>query len=193
MGSVSEENKEKVEDSTKEKEVGKEKEVDQLKIVTAESIARKNEIAKLRAELDAIEAEKTKSAEAKLLKDGEYKTLLESKEAEIAKLKPDAEAYAMYREDVVNQIKESMGDSWEDAFASLPLSAMQKLAKVQIAKADKIEVDNNQSEKITVKLELTENDKEEALRRYPSSTPETAFELYKSNLLKIRERQKQKG
>ena len=193
MGSVSEENKEKVEDSTKEKEVGKEKEVDQLKIVTAESIARKNEIAKLRAELDAIEAEKTKSAEAKLLKDGEYKTLLESKEAEIAKLKPDAEAYAMYREDVVNQIKESMGDSWEDAFASLPLSAMQKLAKVQIAKADKIEVDNNQSEKITVKLELTENDKEEALRRYPNSTPETAFELYKSNLLKIRERQKQKG
>ena len=193
MGSVSEENKEKVEDSTKDKEVGKEKEVDQLKIVTAESIARKNEIAKLRAELDAIEAEKTKSAEAKLLKDGEYKTLLESKEAEIAKLKPDAEAYAMYREDVVNQIKESMGDSWEDAFASLPLSAMQKLAKVQIAKADKIEVDNNQSEKITVKLELTENDKEEALRRYPNSTPETAFELYKSNLMKIRERQKQKG
>jgi len=189
MGSVSEEIKEVV----KEKEVGKEKEVDQLKIVTAESMARKNEIATLKAKLDAIDAEKVKEQEAKLLKDGEYKTLIETKEAEIARLKPDAEAYGLYKESVTAQLKEEMGDNWDDAFASLPLSTQQKMAKVQVVKTEKIDVDNTSTDKMVVKIELTETDKNEALRRYPNSEPEKAYEFYKHNLMKIRERQKQKG
>ena len=194
MGSVSEEKKETIskEAEVEKKEVEERKEPDELKKVVAESMARKNEIATLKAKLDEIEAEKVKQEEAKLLKAGEYEKLIKAKEEEISKLRPDAEAYSAYKTSVIEDTKKVLGEDWEDAFGSLPLSAIQKLAKVQVKK-EKIDTDTGiKGAKEDFKIELTEGDKAEAIRRYPSSTLEKAYELYKDNLIKIKQRQIQK-
>ena len=164
-------------------------------IKTTRSEAAANRVALKEAQkvLDEIKTKEEQLAEEDLKKKGEYETLISSKEALISELQKKANAFDEYSKSVIEEVKTSLGDDWDDSFATLPLSSLKKLMK-KTAVVEKVEVDSaNHSKKLELtSVSLTKDEERLAVERYPNVIKEKAFELFKGNKLKKLERLKDK-
>jgi hypothetical protein len=151
-----------------------------------EAASRRIEAKQLKEKLEAIELKEAKEAEEKLKKNGDYEKILSEKEAKLAD-----EIRAME----IESAKKIFGDNWKDEFENLSIPALKNLtAMVSKEVVKKVDHDDpTKQKKEESKVELTESDKSEALRRYPNLSPERAYELYKGNLITKLEREKTKG
>lgn len=159
-----------------------------------EAASRRIEAKQLKEKLEAIELKEAKEAEEKLKKNGDYEKILSEKETLISGLSEKAKAFDEYYNSEIENAKKVLGENWEDEFSKLSLPAIKKLTstftKEAIKKVD--HDDPTKQKKEESKIELTESDKGEALRRYPNVSPERAYELYKGNLITKLEREKLK-
>lgn len=160
-----------------------------------EAASRRIEAKQLKEKLEAIELKESKEAEEKLKKNGEYEKLLSEKESLIAGLNEKAKAFDEYYNAEIENAKKVLGENWEDEFSKLSLPALKKLtstfSKEAVKKVDHDDPTGKKKEES--KIELTESEKNEALRRYPNMIPEKAYELYRGNLITKLEREKTKG
>ena len=95
--------------------------------------ARLNEEIAKRKELDArlSEFEKAKEIEAqkKLEEEGEYKTILSNKDAEIERLKPFEEELVKWKKEQRDEILSTMSDVDKEEFGDLPYGQLKKVAR----------------------------------------------------------------
>lgn len=159
-----------------------------------EAASRRIEAKQLKEKLEAIELKEAKEAEEKLKKNGDYEKILSEKEAKIAELSIKAKLADEIRAMEIESAKKIFGDNWKDEFENLSLPALKNLtAMVSKEVVKKVDHDDpTKQKKEESKIELTESDKGEALRRYPNVSPERAYELYKGNLITKLEREKLK-
>lgn len=165
-----------------------------IKETRSEAKTRRIKGNELEAELDKYKAIEQKAKDDDLKKKGEYETLLTNKDAEIDKYKPKAEEWDAYISNKREDIKKELGENWDDDYDSLNLSALEKLsAKLTKTTTTKTTVDNpNNTSKEFENIELTESEKNEAVRRYPNLDKEVAFKLHKESKIKKLKRQKDK-
>tara|TARA_Y100001938_G_scaffold20426_1_gene25881 strand:+ start:1715 stop:2305 length:591 start_codon:yes stop_codon:yes gene_type:complete len=95
--------------------------------------ARLNEEIAKRKELDArlSEFEKAKEIEAqkKLEEEGEYKTILSNKDAEIERLKPFEEELVKWKKEQRDEILSTMSEADREEFGDLPYGQLKKVAR----------------------------------------------------------------
>ena len=165
-----------------------------IRATRSEAAANRVKAKELEAKLDGFQTKENKLKEEELKKKGEYQTLLTEKDAKIVELDKKAKLFDEYYTSEVESVKKTMGENWVEEFSNLSLTALKKLAATMTKEMQmKIDVDDpNKSKKEEVKLELTESDKEKARELYPHLTTERAYELYKGNLLKLKQLAKQK-
>lgn len=123
----------------------------------------------LEKRLDTIEkdkeAQKTKEMEEKQ----QFKELADKYKTDFEKLKselePDALAYRAYKEKELEEIKELLGDDWDDNMKNLPPETLKKLVAKKIP--DKVADTDGAGIKVNVKKlidQLTEAERKEAQR-----------------------------
>ena len=139
------------------------------------------EIAKMKADVKAKE-------EAKLVEDGKIQELLDSKILEVTglqserdKLKIVAEESTNFKAAQVEIYKKKMGSKWNDEYANLSLTALDALVNQAVPK--RVGTDPGaDAEKPDV--ELTEDQKRDAVAKYPHVPVEKAYEYHAHNLIK---------
>ena len=139
-----------------------------------------DEIAKMKATQKAID-------DAKLLEDGKIQELLDAKtleltttQSELEQTKTVAEELTTFKAAKVEDAKQKMGSRWNDSYATLPLTVMDKLANEA---APKIAGSDNGASGEHADVELTDDQKRSAEAAYAFVKKEKAWEYYKHNLI----------
>ncbi len=140
-----------------------------------------DKIAKMEADVKAKE-------EAKLVEDGKIQELLDAKILEVTglqserdKLKTVAEESTNFKAAQVEIYKKKMGVRWNDEYANLSLTALDTLVNQAVPK--KVGTDGGaDAEKPDV--ELSDDQKRDAIAKYPHISVEKAYEYHIDNLIK---------
>ena len=135
-----------------------------------------------------MEADEKAKAEAKLVEDGKIQELLDSKILEVTGLQSERDKFKIVAEESTNfkaaQVKiyeKRMGSKWNDEYANLSLTALDTLVSQAVPK--KVGTDLGPSgEKPDV--ELSEDQKRDAVAKYPHVPVEKAYEYHTHNLIK---------
>ena len=142
----------------------------------------------LEEKIATMEADIKAKSDAKLLEDGKIQELLDAKileltstKTELDKVKIVAEESTNFKAAQVEIYKKRMGGKWLDDYAMLSLTALDTLVNNAVPK--KIGTDGGaDAEKPDV--ELTDDQKRDAIAKYPHVKEEKAYEYHIHNLIK---------
>jgi len=86
----------------------------------AEAKAAQDALAKIKADAEAVEAER-------MAKQGEYKALADKAQAELEKIKPFADQFNAIRTRKIEELKKSLGDDFLPEYESFSLESLEKV------------------------------------------------------------------
>lgn len=127
------------------------------------------------ADIERLDAE---SKEAKLKEEGKIKELLAAKENELKVLQPKVQEFESYRQSKVEQLKLQIGDKWKDSFANLPLADLETLTETLKPPIKVLDVDKGASIPQSTNVQITEEQKKEALTMFPYASEKDAIKWF---------------
>ncbi len=167
-----------------------------LSSTRSEAKTRRLKERELEEEIAKMKTAQQVAEDAKLLEDGKIQELLDAKMAELTNTQTELEQTKTVAEELTNfkaakveDAKKKMGSRWDDSYAVLPLTALDKLAN---SAAPKIPGSDNGADAEHADIELTADQKRDAEAQYPFTTKEKAWELHKHNLIKYGKLEKKK-
>ncbi len=166
----------------------KEKNVDDLVSIIndtrTEARDRRLKERELEAELEKMKTETKEKTNAKLLEDGKLQELVSSQKSELSTMTALADEMKQFKTAKIVQYKTKHGDKWLGEYGDLSLTAMDALDNsLTSTNGGKGKTDTGVTTD-TTKIELTVEQKNDAIAKYPHSKKEDAYLWHYENLVK---------